>query len=339
MAHHKQRIFYVDALKCFVIFCVVYGHTLQWTCPGDAYFDDIVFSFIYSFHMPLFMTISGFFIGKTLNYSFLSFLKHRARQLILPVLSFTTVSYLSQIIYFFYLGGEQVDYLQLFLGGDMWFLKYLFVCSVVLWLSKRLFKNNYLVLLPTILLFVLTRSTIFRLLPFLWMGYAFAANKEWINRHLNQLLIASLGSFIFFLFFWTGDNYSAIYFIRLSGVYPFVTIDWHNTFFVVDRLMVGTSGSLFLIILFQKYKSLIDKIWGKKYISMIGQNTLGIYCLQIYILEYGISSLPFSLSVGFLSWTLDFMIALVVLIICHLIVELLRKNQWTNLLFLGNTHA
>ena len=69
----ENRIFYVDALKCFAIFLVVYGHTLQWTCPGDPYYDDPIFSFIYAFHMPLFMTISGMFIGKSFEKPFLSF--------------------------------------------------------------------------------------------------------------------------------------------------------------------------------------------------------------------------------------------------------------------------
>lgn len=49
----KQRLHYVDNLKGFLILLVVLGHCIQNT---KIDFDhNIVFRYIYSFHMPLFM--------------------------------------------------------------------------------------------------------------------------------------------------------------------------------------------------------------------------------------------------------------------------------------------
>ncbi len=52
----KQRLEYIDILRGFAIFLVVLGHVLE----HAGLKDDFLFYFIYSFHMPLFICISGF---------------------------------------------------------------------------------------------------------------------------------------------------------------------------------------------------------------------------------------------------------------------------------------
>ena len=105
---------------------------------GDAYHESELFIFIYSFHMPLFVTLSGWFFGKSLGQTPLHFLKTRAQQLLLPAFSFFTLFFiiyngvLAQI-----LGIEPAPYLQTILGGDMWFLKYLFVMSLICYTLKK----------------------------------------------------------------------------------------------------------------------------------------------------------------------------------------------------------
>jgi len=54
----KERFHYIDNLKGFLIILVVLGHCIQYSISD---FDhNIVFRIIYSFHMPLFMFVSGF---------------------------------------------------------------------------------------------------------------------------------------------------------------------------------------------------------------------------------------------------------------------------------------
>ena len=53
-----HRLHYIDNLKGVLILLVVLGHCIQCT---DLDFDhNAVFRYIYSFHMPLFMCVSGF---------------------------------------------------------------------------------------------------------------------------------------------------------------------------------------------------------------------------------------------------------------------------------------
>lgn len=52
----KQRIDYIDRMKGFAIFLVVMGHVMGFSF-GQA--DDVAGRWISSFHMPLFMFLSG----------------------------------------------------------------------------------------------------------------------------------------------------------------------------------------------------------------------------------------------------------------------------------------
>lgn len=49
-----------DSLKYLLIFIVVYGHMIE-TCVENSRFNQTIYNFIYLFHMPLFVFISGRF--------------------------------------------------------------------------------------------------------------------------------------------------------------------------------------------------------------------------------------------------------------------------------------
>jgi fucose 4-O-acetylase-like acetyltransferase len=79
----KTRIEYFDAIKAFAIFLVVYGHTLQYLDKLQT--GKCLHDFIYSFHMPLFMVVSGYFASSLQN-NIYPFITKKLRQLILPVI-------------------------------------------------------------------------------------------------------------------------------------------------------------------------------------------------------------------------------------------------------------
>ena len=55
----KQRLYRFDNIKFILIFLVVFGHMLEFT-PGYTNTHDI-YRIIYSFHMPVFIFVSGYF--------------------------------------------------------------------------------------------------------------------------------------------------------------------------------------------------------------------------------------------------------------------------------------
>ena len=54
---NSKRINYIDIAKGLAIICVIIGHTFA---KYDK-LDRLVITFIYSFHVPLFFILSGFF--------------------------------------------------------------------------------------------------------------------------------------------------------------------------------------------------------------------------------------------------------------------------------------
>ena len=84
----NHRLHYIDNLKGVLILLVVLGHCIQCT---DLDFDhNAVFRYIYSFHMPLFMCVSGFVSYKP-DIKWQTVQK-RFRQLIIPFLAWAAVS-------------------------------------------------------------------------------------------------------------------------------------------------------------------------------------------------------------------------------------------------------
>lgn len=56
----KQREFYFDNARLYLIILVVFGHLLR-SYIGENPFLYALYMFIYSFHMPAFVLISGYF--------------------------------------------------------------------------------------------------------------------------------------------------------------------------------------------------------------------------------------------------------------------------------------
>lgn len=86
----KKRLIWIDSLKGWLMILVVLGHAIQ-SSLGDACFQNHLWNLIYSFHMPAFMAISGWFAfsntSKNINVG--SLCKRRFNQLMVPYLSWS----------------------------------------------------------------------------------------------------------------------------------------------------------------------------------------------------------------------------------------------------------
>lgn len=84
----KDRIAYLDVVKFVAILFVCVGHCYVMT-PN---LDSIVRPIIYSFHMPLFMLVCGFFSTRSLEIPIKSLSEKKSKQLLLPVISCTIMT-------------------------------------------------------------------------------------------------------------------------------------------------------------------------------------------------------------------------------------------------------
>ena len=334
---HNQRILYLDLTKAFAIFCVILGHVIQLTSVEDPYHDSLLFQFIYAYHMPLFMMVSGFFLGKSLQQPFGQFFHKRFIQLIVPILTFGSLFFLFRnTLYCYVTDARPVSLMSVFTGNDMWFLRYLFGLLMIAYISKRIFKNTLVTaLLPMVLLFSLTRSGIFRLYPYLWAGYCFAAYNESLMLKGKRNMLISMAVFVVSLCFWKGDYDASFRFVYFS---PTLRFDMEHTFYVFVRLMVGLSGSLTFLFLFRYLSVAMPLNKFTAYASEVGRHTLGIYCVQVYLLEFGLGHLkPQFEQVDNVVFHVLF--AVILLVVFNFIVACLERNRWTALLFLGREKA
>ena len=83
----KQRNIVFDAVKLFTAFMMLWGHSVAYLHEGEG-LDNPIFIAFYSFRMPLFMTVCGFFSGSAMKLDFVDFLLKKGRQLLLPALAF-----------------------------------------------------------------------------------------------------------------------------------------------------------------------------------------------------------------------------------------------------------
>lgn len=91
-----NRIRAFDAIKLFAIFLVVYGHCIL-HLQNHSYDikENIIYRFVASFHMPLFMAISGYFGSKQFNLKFADYFTKKWKRLIVPSITFGVLFSLS----------------------------------------------------------------------------------------------------------------------------------------------------------------------------------------------------------------------------------------------------
>ena len=140
------RVEYIDIARGIGILLVVMGHN------DFSLVSPFAYQVIYSFHMPLFFFLSGYFLNISLP--FFEFLKRRFHSLLKPyfftifLIYFTSVSFekmrfgtaLQRITKSVYGSGYYLDWVQL------WFLPHLFVVSLYAFLflaALRWLDNRY----------------------------------------------------------------------------------------------------------------------------------------------------------------------------------------------------
>lgn len=140
-----NRIIYFDFLKSFAIFLVIWGHALQYF-KTTIYFEDSVYRVIYSFHMPLFMIISGYFSVSSKSRPFWTEIKNKVRHLLLPIIPFTLLVLLVESPSLHFENTVTIIY------SSFWFLKSLFICWGLNQIAIRTFNNHIVGVIITIII-------------------------------------------------------------------------------------------------------------------------------------------------------------------------------------------
>ncbi|PWB02502.1 acyltransferase family protein [Duncaniella muris] len=274
----KGRIIWLDIVKLFAIVLVVYGHCIQ-QFDGN-YLESSLFVAIYSFHMPMFMMLSGYMLdyNKLLNWK--GVLAKRLYQLIFPSIFWLTIAYVIK-------GALDISQLSLSraLWFGLWFLKSLFVCTILLVVPQQIFRHKYISLTISL---ILSQITVF--IPHLWflqlnvmlpslMAGMFV--KDIFVKSKKQTVIITIVSFIVFLFLLHSFDKDILY----PNMFLMLSDNWIDQYYIqLYKLIIGISGGISILGLFKiLFESAEIKII--KRLSALGRFTLEIYILQSLILE------------------------------------------------------
>lgn len=337
-----KRIYSLDFVKLVAIYLVLWGHCIQSLIPEVGSGEGKpVFLYIYSFHMSLFMIISGYFAvnieGETLKKLIVS----KFRQLIIPCISLGGLIILTDIVFNHLNNWEEGFKTFVF---EIWFLKCLFLCYVVLFISKKIWNFNKL--LAILFVFIAAHATsiygLSCMLPCFFVGLGFAKYKYYLLNHLTAVLFFTSITYIVLLQWWDYDyaKYTFFNFFKFLMALNDPTVArpmLEGLLKEFYRICVGISGAVmilsFILLIFAKLPNV--KLLNR--LSVLGQYTLGIYVIQTVLLERIIKSvITFDASsFYYFNFLLAPAISLAVLICCIVLVKLFLRSKWTSFILLG----
>lgn len=282
----KERFIYLDVMRGFTMFLVVFGHVGGFSFGIEPY-DSTVMHFFVTFRMPMFFFLSGYLGYKAIecwNFDFFKErLKLKAFVQIIPMLIFYTVFQLSRGI---------IPFANLLSNGweGYWFTFVLFemflIYYIIAFLSHIMSKYTMLVLIPLamagiVLLAIGSRdSTMYNVLclenlykyfQFFVLGLFF---KKYNTKMIEYLKIEKIKCVIIVSFF-------VMYIAICTGALDFN----HLLYSLVHDLVIRYTGVLLVFSFFLHLENKIDADSKLvKAFSYIGKHTLDIYLLHYFFL-------------------------------------------------------
>lgn len=331
-----RRIEYLDFLKAVAIFTVLLGHSTE-QISADLFWDHPIWSFLYSFHMPLFMFLCGFFFRSSLNKPFGKMLGVKFRQLGIPSITAFAMTAIIMVC----MGTDSLfDLCSLSFAGFMnsvWFLKCVLFCYIVMYPLCKWLKNDLVAgAVATLAVIFIPGTEIVNfnfMLPMFCLGMICGNHLDTIERYRKILTAVSVAVFFVLLFFWSGRM--TVYMVPThiidisSGQF-----DMDNLCLTVYRLAIGIFGSMTFFLLAEPVWSVIQGCRLSGMLSGVGTATLGIYFLQTFLLEIFIHSLHLFIPMPW-SCVAAPLIAILELAVCYLLVLLIRRTRVLRLLMLG----
>ena len=153
----KERLHYIDIAKGVLILMVVYGHVYgvnQSINHPLLYYIHLSANSFVAYYMPCFFVITGF--CSNFKKPFKEFLSNSVKTIVLPAFSFSLLFFILAR-QFDLLSIREFIKLELFYGGEFWFLSSLFLARLMYWSISRLFSDRSLALL-CIIFFVIGYS-------------------------------------------------------------------------------------------------------------------------------------------------------------------------------------
>lgn len=303
--NYSERIRYWDIIKGITIILVIWGHSNN--------VHNFEYLLIYSFHMPLFMIVSGYFFYLTIhNRNALYIVKNKTYKTITPILITTVLLFVDT----YNPSLSLYEKCQSFYGialRHLWFLWAILIDSMIVMGIFELSNSIYNLLrkkrvTSSVLLYSISAIVciFFMLLPdfsvlkdgvkfmFPCFVFGFCMNQynltDIYKKHHILSLILCLCIFIClfakFNFDYTFYNTGVYIF---NGVFPPLRMLYIDIY----RVVIGIMGSISLMMLVYEVSQRVNFPGVGNVLAHIGQNTLGIYIVSVTLNHWVLKVLPY----------------------------------------------
>lgn len=267
-----------DNAKLLLIFFVVFGHMIQ---PFESGSQNVgtFYTWLYTFHMPAFIFLAGFFAKGT---NTLDFVIKLAKKLLIPYLIFQAI----YTIYYFYIGKEGWLTESIFYPHwSLWFLISLFSWHMLLIVYKKMHPAIGMTLAlslgiivgyfdPVGHLFSLSRTLVF--FPFFLLGHYVTIDQLMVLKQKKVKVAAVVTMALFAV---------AIYFL------PDINSGWLLASKSYNTLGMETYGSVarFMVYMtaFLMAASFLAWVPQRRFsFTKLGERTLYVYLLHGFIIQF-----------------------------------------------------
>lgn len=335
----KKKNAFIDYVKGIAILLVLVGHCVQYGSgaaflENGEYWNNIVMKVIYSFHMPLFVAVSGYLFWYSVkNHGMFSSIKSRIARL-MPV-CFTWALILSLVDF---TKGEfpGVKHTVYYFLTDFWFLWAIIfstVCVALIEFVHNKFGGGGYAAVAAVLLmnaFILTPDMLWShaykfVAPYFIGGYYYAKKqKSWLKSNVvggvSTLLWAVL------MLFYSKDSY-----IYTTGITIFHKENVLNQL-IIDayRYLVGAAGVIASIHFLKKLFAMITKhegvciAFGKRLVEYMGRNSITFYILSTYLFAWILPEITKRITFNFVLTLLE---TTAVALLCDAVGKLLKRSR------------
>lgn len=285
----QQRLAYFDNLKGVLIIFVVIGHCLEKSDDGS--WIHFIYTFIYTFHMPLFVMTTGYFCKDLANF-------HTLLKRIVP---YICIYFCFQIIHFTIDNDSSslVDAI-VYPGYSLWYILSLIFWYIIDYFTPPNYKRNWwIVLFGIILSFVvglipldrqLSVQRTFTFLPFFMLGKFFRFQSKTSFRCIRK-------------------RYAFVIILAITTIIVTVPFDMSvflygqiNLWQMTNHIYSATAFKLiYFLLVFSASMAIAALIPAHKMerLSVIGRNSLYIYLYHTLIISLLIKYLDFVGLMGF----------------------------------------
>lgn len=324
--NHIQRVHYIDIARGIAIILMIIGHTLEL---------GLTRKIIFSFHMPLFIIISGMFFKKR---KIKEELTHLNKKLIIPYVITIIITYMLRYI----IHNQEIHFLpiiqQIFFGYSnkktffthiddvwvLWFIPFLIFCKILYYGIDKITKTNDL--LKGIICFCFSSMGIY---------------LSKINIFLPWSIDIALSSMLFYYIGYLLNKYHLIgKVISNQLIYIFIVITYTsllklgNIELAIRKYPYGMicyitafCGTIIIFSISQMIEILSKKL--TKILSWYGQNSMYILCvhyLENKVIEYANLGINTQVTLIIAKILIITIITKIYLIIKHKLKDLIQKN-------------